>query len=103
MFYEVIPLAAQRAGMKDLNWIDKASHANFLRYVRAAYSEFSPAERPALLPTLQPWADRVDGHAILDSFIADRPLPLRLNNIIDHGKKIVRPFAQKLQAALRQH
>jgi hypothetical protein len=101
MFYDVMPLAAQRAGMKDLSWIDKASYTNFLRYVTAAYEEFAPSERAALHPILEPWANRVDGQPILDCFLADRPLPFNLNNVVERGKQMIRPFAQKMHAALR--
>ena len=102
MFYGVMPLAAQRAGMKDTDWIDKASRANFLRYITAAYEEFALAERAALYPILEPWAKRVDGQSVLESFLADRPLPASLSNVIERGKQMVRPFAQKMHAALRQ-
>jgi hypothetical protein len=101
MFYDVMPLAAQRAGMTDTSWIDKASRANFLRYITAAYDEFAPSERAALYSILEPWAKRVDGQSILESFLADRPLPVSLSNIVERGKKMVRPFAQKMHAALR--
>ncbi len=102
MFYEVMPLAAQRAGMKDLTWIDKASRSNFLRYITAAYDEFPVIERAALIPILQPWANRVDGRSILESFIQDRPLPQSFSNIVERAKQMVRPFAQKMHASLRQ-
>jgi glycosyltransferase involved in cell wall biosynthesis len=102
MFYDVMPLAAQRAGMKDTSWIDKASRTNFLRYVTAAYDEFALSERAALTPIFEPWAKRVDGESILKSFLADRPLPVSFSNIVGRGKQMVRPFAQKMFAALRQ-
>ena len=102
MFYDVIPLAARRAGMKDTGWIDKASRSNFLRYITAAYEEFAPSERAALQTILEPWAKRVDGQPILESFLADRPLPVSLSNIVERGKQMVRPFAQKMHATLKQ-
>jgi glycosyltransferase involved in cell wall biosynthesis len=101
MFYDVMPLAAQRAGMTDTAWIDKASRANFLRYVTAAYDEFAPSERAALYPILEPWAQRVSGQPILESFVADHPLPFSLGNAVERGKQMLRPFAQKMHAALR--
>jgi glycosyltransferase involved in cell wall biosynthesis len=101
MFYDVMPLAAQRVGMKDTTWIDKASRTNFLRYIAAAYDEFAPMERAALFSILEPWAKRVDGLTILESFLADRPLPASFSNVIERGKQIVRPFAQKIHVALR--
>ena len=55
----------------------------------------------ALYPILEPWANRVDGQSILESFLADRPLPVSLNNVFERGKQILRPYAQKLYA-LRQ-
>ncbi len=101
MFYDVMPLAARRAGMKDTSWIDKASRANFLRYITAAYDEFAPSERAALYPILEPWAKRVDGLPILESFLADRRLSFSLANVVERGKQMVRPFAQRMHTALR--
>jgi glycosyltransferase involved in cell wall biosynthesis len=102
MFYDVMPVAAQRAGMKDTAWIDKASRENFLRYVTTAYDEFALSERAALYPILEPWANRVDGQSILESFLTDRPLPTRVSDVVARGKQIVRPYAQKLYASMRQ-
>ena len=102
MFYEVFPLAAKRAGMKDLAWIDKASRVNFLRYITAAYDAFSIPERAALFPLFQPWAARVDGEALLDSFVADRPLPRNLRTLAERGKQFIRPFAQKVYSSLQR-
>jgi len=102
MFYEAMPLAAQRAGMKDTSWIDKASRANFLRYVTAAYDEFAPSEREALYPILKPWAERVEGQLLLQSFLTNRPLPVSLSKFVERGKQMLRPFAQKMHAALLQ-
>jgi hypothetical protein len=102
MFYEAMPLAAQRAGMKDTSWIDKASRANFLRYVTAAYDEFAPSEREALYPILKPWAERVEGQLLLESFLTNRPLPVSLSKFVERGKQMLRPFAQKMHAALLQ-
>jgi glycosyltransferase involved in cell wall biosynthesis len=101
MFYDVMPLAAKRAGMTDTSWIDKASRTNFIRYVTAAYDEFAPSERAALSPILEPWAKRVDGMAILESFLADRRLPFSLTEVVERGKQMVRPFAQRMHTALR--
>jgi glycosyltransferase involved in cell wall biosynthesis len=103
MFYDVMPLAARRAGMMDTGWIDKASRTNFLRYVTGAYDEFAPLERAALYPILEPWAKRVGGLPILESFLADRPLPASLGSLIERGKQMVRPFAQKMHAALHSN
>jgi glycosyltransferase involved in cell wall biosynthesis len=98
MFYDVMPLAARRAGMKDLSWIDDASRANFLRYVGSAYDEFAVPERLALIPLLQPWADRVDGQSILDSFVANHPLPPSFGDVVQRCKQMIRPLAQRAHA-----
>ncbi len=47
IFAEVMPLAAQRAGMTDLSWIPAASHYNFTRYLATASRQFAldPATR----------------------------------------------------------
>ncbi len=62
MFYEVMPLAAERAKMADRSWIDKASHKNFLRYLTAASEEFKPDEREEIAPLFRAWAERVGRH-----------------------------------------
>ena len=98
MFYEVMPLAARRAGMKDLSWIDDASRINFLRYVNAAYDEFVVSERAALIPVLQSWSDRVDGQSILDSFLENRPLPPTFHDVVQRCKQMIRPLVQRVHA-----
>jgi hypothetical protein len=47
IFTEVMPLAAQRCGMKDVAWIDAASRYNFTRYLARASRESAPTPRPA--------------------------------------------------------
>jgi len=103
MFYDVIPLAAKRAGMTDLAWINQASYLNFRRYIVAAFDEFTPSERPALEPLLRPWARRNNGENILQAFLENRPLSPTFAEYLERGKQLIRPFAQKLNAKFRSH
>jgi glycosyltransferase involved in cell wall biosynthesis len=95
MFYEVIPLAAERAGMVDRSWIDEASRANFFRYLAGASEEFSAQERSEITPLFEPWAARVDGVAALQDFTAGKRISAPVS-LAERVKKILRPMAQKL-------
>jgi glycosyltransferase involved in cell wall biosynthesis len=101
MFYEVMPLAAERASMADRTWIDEASRANFFRYLRAASEEFAPEERLEITPLFEPWAARVDGAASLRDFAAGKRLSAPVS-LLDRGKKILRPTAQRLYSLLHR-
>jgi glycosyltransferase involved in cell wall biosynthesis len=95
MFEEVMPLAAERAGMTDRSWIAEASHTNFLRYLSAASEEFSPEERPEIAQHFQTWAAKVNGVDLLQDFAVGKTISARVN-LMERGKNLIRPFAQRL-------
>jgi glycosyltransferase involved in cell wall biosynthesis len=101
MFYEVMPLAADRAAMADRAWIDAASRANFLRYLASASQEFQPRERPEIVPLFADWAARVAGQAELQRFAAGETISAPVS-LVQRGKRLVRPLAQQLYARLRK-
>src|SRR5262249_2584225 len=100
MFNEVIPLSAQRLGLTDVGWIEEASRHNFLRYLSSASREFAPSERAEIAPLFQTWALRVAGEAQLRVFAeggtVEQPITLP-----QRVKRIVRPYAQRLNALVR--
>jgi glycosyltransferase involved in cell wall biosynthesis len=107
VFTEVMPLAAERCGLKDLTWITEASRYNFIRYLARASVEFSPHERPAVVALFQPWLDSFattpadPAQIALRDFAAGKvtktslPLSLRVKNVL-------RPMYQKLHYLLRR-
>ena len=97
MFYEVMPLAAERARMTDRSWIAEASQTNFLRYLSVASTEFAPEERANIAPLFQSWADRVNGQSQLQDFAAGKNIT-NPAGLLQRGKNLLRPFAQKLYA-----
>src|SRR6185312_3832121 len=99
MFYEVMPLAADRAKMSDVALIDKASRKNFLRYLSAASEEFLAEERAEIAPLFQSWADRVDGETLLKSF-ANGNFIRNPISFAQRGKSLIRPFANRLKTLL---
>jgi glycosyltransferase involved in cell wall biosynthesis len=101
MFYEVMPLAAERAKMTDRSWIDEASRKNFLRYLSDASEEFSAEERAEITPLFQSWADRVGGDTLLKTFAEGRSVSNPVS-LAARCKKLIRPFALKLNARLRR-
>jgi len=100
MFYEVMPLAAERMKMKDCSWIEKASRKNFLRYLSAACEEFSTEERAELVPLFQSWASRVGAEDLLQTFADGKSVDTSIT-FAERGKNLIRPYAQKLIARLR--
>jgi glycosyltransferase involved in cell wall biosynthesis len=100
MFSDVMPLAAEHAGMKDRAWIAEASRANFLRYLASACREFAPNERAAIAPLFATWAARVNGEAELLSFAAGENITLPIS-LAERGKRLLRPLAQSVYARLR--
>ncbi len=100
MFNEVLPLAARRCGLTDLAWIDEACRDNFLRYLSSASREFQPSERGEITPLFQSWAGRVGGERQLQVFaeggIIERPI-----TPMQRVRKLVRPYAQRLNALIR--
>jgi glycosyltransferase involved in cell wall biosynthesis len=95
MFYEVMPLAAERAGMTDRAWIDVASRENFLRYLVAASEEFTAEEKPQIATHFQSWATRVNGQELLQDFAAGKTISANLG-VVERGKNFIRPLAQRL-------
>jgi glycosyltransferase involved in cell wall biosynthesis len=102
MFYEIFPLAAQRAGMTDTRWIDEASRANFLRYLTSAQNKLTREEQAELVPHFQPWAEKTGSQDLLRTFAEGRPLPRSMRGILNQGKRLIRPLAQQLRGALRR-
>jgi Glycosyltransferases involved in cell wall biogenesis len=100
MFYEVMPLAAKRAKIADLSWIDDASRKNFFRYLASASKEFRPEERGEIVAYFQPWADRVDGHKSLKIFAEGGSITLPVS-LSQRGKNLIRPFVQRLYGRFR--
>jgi glycosyltransferase involved in cell wall biosynthesis len=100
MFYEVMPLAADRANLADRSWIDQASRANFIRYLAAACDEFPIEARADLVPIFEPWAARVKGQSLLATFIAGGSVN-QPADLLQRAKSLARPVAQKLNAKLR--
>ena len=101
MFYEVMPLAADRANLTDPAWIDEASRTNFIRYLAAASDEFSPAERTEFVPIFEPWAARVGGQGLLATFAAGGAIK-QPTTLLQRGKNLIRPLAQGLNHRLRR-
>jgi glycosyltransferase involved in cell wall biosynthesis len=101
MFYEVMPLAADRANLTDRAWIDQASRANFIRYLSAASDEFPLSERAELVPVFDSWATRVDGQALLAAFAAGGTIK-QPTTLLQRGKNLIRPYAQRFNDRLRR-
>ena len=101
MFYEVMPLAAERAKMPDRSWIEEASQANFLRYLASASREFRPDERAGIAPLFDSWAVRVGGETELQRFASGESIIVPIS-LMQRGKKLVRPLAQQLYSRLRK-
>jgi glycosyltransferase involved in cell wall biosynthesis len=101
MFYEVMPLAADRANLTDRAWIDQASRTNFIRYLAAASDEFSLAERAEFVPIFEPWAERVGGQSLLATFAAGGGIK-QPTTLLERGKNLIRPLAQGLNHRLRR-
>lgn len=102
MFGQVLPLAAERLGMRTAEsraWIAEASRANFLRYVTAASKEFRPEERAALLADLRPWAESVGETAALGRFAAGERVsePLRVSDL---ARQLLRPLVHRVAHTL---
>jgi glycosyltransferase involved in cell wall biosynthesis len=101
MFYEVMPLAAERMKMSDRSWIDKASRKNFMRYLSAASEEFTPEERARIVPLFTSWAERLGAEALVADFAAGKIIIAPIS-ITERGIGYLRPFAKKMIASVRQ-
>jgi glycosyltransferase involved in cell wall biosynthesis len=109
VFSQVLPLAAERCGIKDLAWIGEACRYNFTRYLAKASQVFPAAAetREPVAALFQPWADSLNPHpadpaqaalrAFADGKITQTSLPVtrRLKNKL-------RPVYQKFHALLRR-
>ncbi len=101
MFYEVMPLAAKRAGMKDFSWIDQASRKNFLKQLYAAGKHLSVEERVNLAPQFSSWAARVHEEKQLARFAAGKQIQRPLE-WLERIKDFLRPIAHKLHSGLHR-
>ena len=99
---EVFPLAAQRAGIEDTTWIAASSRENFLRYLTSAQNKLLPEERADVVPLFESWARKTGSEDLLRAFADGRPLPRSMRSVLNQGKNLVRPLAQKLQAAMQR-
>ena len=94
-----MPLAAKRAAITDVTWIDEAARANFRRYLAAASRTFPPSERSDVAPLFQAWANRVNQQDLLERFMKGKTTPISL---LTRAKALIRPVAQQLAARLRK-
>jgi len=101
IFDEVMPLAAERSGMADRSWIGEALRANFLRYLASASREFQPGERSDIAPLFELWAARVGGELELQRFAAGERVTAPVS-LLERGKRLVRPLAQRMYAKLNR-
>jgi hypothetical protein len=103
IFTEVMPLAAQSCGMKDVAWIDAASRYNFTRYLARASREFAPdAEtRASIVPLFQAWADSLDSHTLLKAF-AEGAITRTSIPLSRRAKTLLRPIFQRFHSRLRR-
>ena len=99
MFTEVLPLAAQRLNLQDLQWLHDASRSNFLRYLSAASKEFAPQERAPLLEDLRPWAASTGETAALSRFGAGETLHQR-PSARDIARGVLRPLVHRVAHAM---
>jgi glycosyltransferase involved in cell wall biosynthesis len=99
MFTEVFPLAAQRAGIQNTAWIAAANKSNFMRYLTSA-QKLSTEDRVAAAAVFEPWARSIGSEDLLRRFSEGRPLPRSLRSVLNQGRNLVRPFAQRLRAGL---
>jgi glycosyltransferase involved in cell wall biosynthesis len=101
MFSEVMPLAAQRASMADIEWIGEAARANFRRYLAAASRTFLPSERREVVPLFQAWANKVNELDLLERFVKGETIATP-TTLLGRVKALIRPVAQRLAGVLRK-
>jgi len=101
MFYEVMPLAARRAKMTDLTWIDEASRSNCMRYLAAASEQLTAEERIERAPLFESWAAKAGCQNELKRFSAGERIASR-GWLRGRIKGFLRPFAQRLHASLQR-
>lgn len=101
MFYEVMPLAARRAKMTDLSWIDEASRKNFMRYLSCASEEFAPEERAEIAPLFDTWAARLNTGHLVRQFAEGEAITAPAS-LAERGKNLIRPLARQVVTRLRK-
>ena len=102
IFTEVMPLAAERAGVIDRDWIQEASRANFIRYLASASEKLASAERIDVVTGFKTWAGLVGGDRELGIFAEGGRVVMPIS-LLQRGKRVLRPFAQELYAKLSRH
>jgi len=95
MFAEVIPLAAERAGLADREWIRAAERSNFRRYLVGASRGFQAAERPPIVSLFEAWSAVVGEQELLHRFANGEVLATPVS-LLGRVKALVRPLAQRL-------
>jgi glycosyltransferase involved in cell wall biosynthesis len=98
MFYEVMPLAADRMKMSDRTWIEKASRKNFMRYLTAASEEFKPDEREEIAPLFRSWAERVGATTKLQAFAEGQVISNPVS-LAQRARFVARTYLHRLYAA----
>ena len=68
MYRDVLPQAAERAGLGCPGWIADASRTRFREVVSRTSREFTPAEREPLIEAFRPWAASLGEAALLQRF-----------------------------------
>jgi glycosyltransferase involved in cell wall biosynthesis len=101
MIAEVMPLAAKRAAITDVRWIDEAARANFRRNLVAASGAFLPSERDDIIPLFQKWADTLNEQDLLERFMKGETI-VTPTSLLKRAKALIRPVAQRLGARLRR-
>jgi hypothetical protein len=101
IFAEVLPLAAQRMGMKDTGWIVEASRYNFVRYLSHACDHFAPEERTDVVPLFQPWAESSGSEAALAAFARGESIATP-RTLATRIKTQLRPLIHGIAGVLRR-
>ncbi len=99
MFQEVMPLAAERARLKERLWISEASRENLQRYFAAASEKLTPEERQAALPEFTAWAESAGETNLLRRFVAGETIRSKVTPR-DLARQLLRPLAQRLAHSL---
>jgi hypothetical protein len=100
IFSEVMPLAADRAGIADSGWIGAAERSNFSRYLAAASRTFQTSERSEIVPLFQAWADSLGQQTLLERFENGETI-VASGSLARRAKALVRPIAQRLLGTLK--
>jgi hypothetical protein len=73
---ELMPRAAQMAGLGVPPWIASASRTRFRRWVAAASNDFAPHERAQLVDAMRPWAESTGELELFRHFQQGDRIPL---------------------------